>query len=1713
MANTSTNFILGKMNKSVDERLVPPGEYIDALNVRLGSTENTEIGAVENSKGNSILTNVQFSNAPLSSSARTIGVYEDGINETIYWFVHDEDNTNSPTGKVDLILSYNTNVGSLTYHVISTSVLNFDKKYLITGVNKIEDLLFFTDNINPPRVINVIRQPGYAYPVSGIDTILVEEDLNVIVKPPGYEDYDTTLAPPQIPPLGAPSLEPWYKPSEENYMETRFISFAYRYRYEDGGYSATSLFSNAAFQPQAFRFSIQDYNNGGMVNKYNACKVYFSTGSKRVKEVDLLYKQSSSNVIYVIKRYDKANMGWPNDSIEMISFTNSEIYTTLGSDELLRLYDNVPHNAKAQTIQGNRLIYGNYKDGYNIEAVKGGSTLDIDYTTVPDSQDIAGTFLDDPETSTSPYTIGPGNPGVDSKIRWDLSGANPISGDILTGTTFNFIFSLQATAVECSGTAATASGWDCSTVGAAFSAGLPNIDISMSFTCPNDYADATAMCASQEFKDRIGGSAGAGYSPGAVVQELYPCNNSILGGTLSDKFFAANPGIYPTTDLVLVNGGRATSCTVPAATFPANCSTTIITTGLTDGAVAGFLTDTSANFVTDGVVAGDIITDTLTGLTCLVIAPITATSLGLDPAGAAILDLEVGGTNYKIVNASASPSPCAPEGFTFAALADGFSLEAPATQYYYSDTSTGITTYIYYGFIGFGCSAGFLKSSNTQSLHSNRDYETGIVYMDGYGRASTVLVSPENTTYFNPAASITKNSIKVSLFHLPPYWAEKYKFVVKPSQGDYQTIYCNTFYHPDGKGESGGGILNNPDPTVAWFKLEGTNQNLISVGDELIVKVDSSGPLLTEQLTTVLAVESFGSRGLTANSLTGLYMQLKATGWTTANTQTNYFKGTINRKNKDPHSWQNSCINNYSLNDDAGVPYDIPAGSAIRIRVHSWRGGGGGKCNSMSIKFDKTFRSTDDYPTFHDWAVGDDLVNMITTANASYVDQMDIKFTPALATSTYCGGSFDMLNCQIRQDASGAQYFMNSGGIEACWEWFEKYPAHNSTTIEVTRGGGMFVFETVPQDADPNLFYDASDLLEIKALVPGGQPYHMAPTIYDPLSNSYSTAQGGTNQGPTQDLTLSLTSFNCYTFGNGVESYRVADSPAGKALSLGERVLAVSNQDFKEANRFAGMTYSGVYSGPANSNNLNEFNLGLLNYKDCETSFGPIQLLHARETDILTLQEDRISYVLSSKNVITDSTGGGAIASVPQVLGTQIARIEEYGISFNPESFVAWGYDMFFTDTKRGAVINLRGASKGNDQLQVVSTYGMNSWFRDQFNDQLTTQKLGGYDPYMKEYVLSTNNRSVPVPIPLVPCGQTLTQYNSSNTVEYESLLGPVIGQVDIPYTITSGSITINITWNGVVYTSGSVSTSGSFNFDKTATNPEIAEVEIIPGGNSTYAVTVECPPEIPLTVIQVVVNSPNYAGESITTSYNWSDATFSSNFAVLPATLVAPQPSEWASNTGVRSVGNFPYDGANITLRTRKIAPDNFDFDPNIHKFKILSSSTLYTSSSADIAALLAASSVVSGAITGGPTQYQATQTAFSLPLANDFLYLIWDLRLINSKQVCFCQAPATNDDVCCTCTVGCDTAYMGPQTQNSTSVCFTNTNSFNNLGQISFNGLGGGLPTIGDVCFPNTACDGTAGYIPSGYYIVGTSSPVVGTKKWVEIGLNGVVINEGNC
>lgn len=319
MANINRNFTAGRMNKVVDERLVPNGEYIDALNIRMGSTELSEVGVIENSKGNTILTTLQYEGTSLSQYARCIGALEDGSNETIYWFIHDSNFESSPTGKLDLICSYNVKSNILTYHVISindgsgiNTTLNFNPTYLITGVDLVENLLFFTDDYNAPRRINIVK--NYANPSAGVDGF-TNESILVIKKPP----------------VQSPTIAPIATSGEQNFLSDRFICFAYRYRYEDGEYSATSQWSEPAFIPKQFEFSTESFLNEGMTNLANSVNITYNTGDSLVVGIDLLFKEADGNIIKVIEKLDKANLGLLDNTDYPYTFTNSKIFTVLPS--------------------------------------------------------------------------------------------------------------------------------------------------------------------------------------------------------------------------------------------------------------------------------------------------------------------------------------------------------------------------------------------------------------------------------------------------------------------------------------------------------------------------------------------------------------------------------------------------------------------------------------------------------------------------------------------------------------------------------------------------------------------------------------------------------------------------------------------------------------------------------------------------------------------------------------------------------------------------------------------------------------------------------------------------------------------------------------------------------------------------------------------------------------------------------------------------------------------------------------------------------------------------------------------------------------------------------------------------------------------------------------------------------------------------------------
>ena len=350
-------------------------------------------------------------------------------------------------------------------------------------------------------------------------------------------------------------------------------------------------------------------------------------------------------------------------------------------------------------------------------------------------------------------------------------------------------------------------------------------------------------------------------------------------------------------------------------------------------------------------------------------------------------------------------------------------------------------------------------------------------------------------------------------------------------------------------------------------------------------------------------------------------------------------------------------------------------------------------------------------------------------------------------------------------------------GIESCGGTLNKQSSI-SVEFNIYRNDTVLIFETEPQDALPDVWFESADTYNITT-----DGFH--------LSGDKPLDQDQTTLLPA---IVETDFYNCFSFGNGAESYKIRDSIVGKTFNLGNRVYTTSEKEYREAHRFADLTYSGVYSEENNINKLNEFNLGLLNFKPLERTFGPIQKLFGRETDILTLQGDRISYVLQGKNLLSDAAAWSALTSVPEVLGTQIARIEKYGISNNPESFVQWGADKYFTDAKRGAVIQLKGSSAQNEQLNVISEQGMRSWFRNLFIDSFNTQKLGGFDPYMDEYVLSSNDTLKPFVEDCIDCGEIVGSIviDELNPYEFCVDVGGLVGNLAIEIDIDPNLIVAN---------------------------------------------------------------------------------------------------------------------------------------------------------------------------------------------------------------------------------------------------------------------------------------------------------------------------------
>ena len=1364
------------------------------------------------------------------------------------------------------------------------TTLNFNSQYLITGVDKIDDLLFFTDNYNQPRVINVntnYPDPSYIGGLPGPVTPYIDGGGS----PAGFAESLLVI---KKPPNNSPTYELLNLNASENFLEEKFICFAYRYRYADDMYSATSQFTDPAFIPDAFNFDVTTVLNEGMVNLYDTAVVTFNTGGPLVVGIDLLFKEASNPVIRIVEKLNKSELGYPDNSDKTYTFSNNKIYSLLDDNEILRLYDNVPLKAKAQTVMGKRLMYGNYIEGYDV------SDVDLRYIVDYITDDIGVNNLTTSLLSGTYDDHGTPRVIANSVLVIELSS---VVGVLKTGSKLEFEFNFIFDSSTSTGTAGPIS----ETV---------NTLVTFTYVLQQDFNSVQDLLADQDFKDKIGSSV-----------TIQPINDSCNGITLTDNF----------------------NCKIP--------------TSKVDSSYIVY------NKVSSGIY-NSVITPVIYMYSAVPSSSFSSTQIAL----------QLFATTYR---------------------KDGTVSET--TEYYKILTST----------------ARFQEISETSSLHSNRDYEVGIMYMDDYNRATTVLVSPNNIIHLPCSTSDTKNTLRVTIpkEQHPPSWASRYKLAIKQNTELYETIYSISYFR-------------DVASSNFYFLLDGENAQKVKEGDVLTVKKDSLGPLDTCVTVTILEKKAqekdFIKDSLNSIVPAGVYMMFNSANLGIDMTRVTYNSPgrlTLHDRFIMTYKFGGGGIN-FDANNNLYADQTIAYKSRIEIRVnintyYDWFSG-----DHAAYTLRGSYTASQTYSDFMAWWHGDNIGDTLgydSNGAAAW-------FNPANATSTtdvqtgYASGAGGGPHFRLFRAPAGYQV---PGGI------YLLIGAYNLTAdivCEITfiNPGATIAFETRPQDAAPDIFYESSvSHAIINKTVPNPNGYH---------------------SGNVQDQTVSLpaiinTEFqNCFAFGNGVESYKIRDSITLNTFGLGNRVSAVlKGEDYREVHRFADITYSGTYG--YNVNNLNEFNLGLLNFKVLEPSFGVIQKLFARATDILTLQEDKISYVLAGKNLLSDAAAGGVITSVPEVLGTQIARIEEYGIGNNPESFAEYGYDKYFTDSRRGVVIQLKGSAYSNEQLNVISDMGMSSWFRDLFLVDPNTQKLGGYDPYMKEYVLSSNSTLLPYIEKSVKAG--ISQkflIEGATSKSYTVELGEYVGTCTLTYSVKnaadiSGEWKLSATYDSTAYPNPpgyQVVTGdgqGSFTFDKDKVLPSTATVNIVgvtPSASDkiNIEINLSLPDADTLNIIQVCISDNNDKTQTIHNEYKWTSGTFvsplHSNFVSLAEGTTSPLISEYETITGFQGGGVIPIDTAPVELISHKYQSDDFAFDVSLNNFGYLRSATLYPNTPAGVLNILNDGAFVSVPGAGGSGVFSGS---FTMPggSTNDNLYLMYDYR--KPVLITLCYSNTSADDSCCVC------------------------------------------------------------------------------------------------
>jgi hypothetical protein len=904
------------------------------------------------------------------------------------------------------------------------------------------------------------------------------------------------------------------------------------------------------------------------------------------------------------------------------------------------------------------------------------------------------------------------------------------------------------------------------------------------------------------------------------------------------------------------------------------------------------------------------------------------------------------------------------------ATATSLTIKTPSITYQVDDTPTDPNDVVFSNVVnnwGFGIAttAFFKDTAIDSSCKTNRSYEAVMIYLDEYGRSTTGLSSMQNTLYIPQRNSVFQNKIRININHKPPAWAKYFRFAIKQDKKEYQIIYATIFYEQ--------GLFR-------WVKLDGANKDKVKEGDSLIVKSDLSGVIGEVIKVRVLEVaqKSFDfipnnadANNTSIEELQGLYMKIKPSDFvmdTDSGTFRSYERYATSNSFRprailglNSASIQDRSLSGY-LNTDTNqyVDYEINAGSRISIFFRNYESDGYNKV------FDKSYVVQESYANFELWWLAEvrDLGDVSSFFVYEFFRDADTNALSLFVQGEEPGTRFERSKLKLR--------------------------------IDIAFSEGIVVFETEGDDALNDVYNELSQTFEIK----NGE-FHIGNV------QSQNTSNAGI---------VELDFFNCYAFGNGVESYQYKDTLNKRYLNTDTRPTLKSVSEFREIRRFADITYSEPYIESLGINGLNNFNASKSNYKDdVVKKYGSIQKMIGRDSDLLLWQEDKTSRILFGKELVVTPNGESTLASTDKVLGTQVMYAGEHGCSRNPESVGQDGTRVYWLDEKRGDACRL-----SLDGITKISRYGLNSWFRNRFSETMNRAKVGCYDPYSEKYTISTEGDLIYIPKIVFKCSEFVKQEMFLGTFVAEIDYGIALGQAGFDYTTNGKPVNITIVYNGVSYSTGwmgdvqynqaLIDANGQpittfapepMRFNKSLISPRAATITVeAPLADTTFQINGVCVDAPIINVFSIVNSHAIDAGKTINNRYKWLLGGYSSSYKHFPTTFIdGGGVSIFNKETGRLGTGYIPADTSTVILESFKGVNDNGAFGSD-DTLSYLISDTEYTVDDIEVIKSLSTYVDPTTVVTGGSEVINRITFPFNrTPLQNN-LYLIWDYSSLAITQ-----------------------------------------------------------------------------------------------------------------